>query len=107
MRQRRLRTTGLDTKLPDDKIIPRTRSIVSRHFDFPRHVGCGALFYSCVLTRCRMFFSYVNFSVLALSALFCSGLLTWTAMFIIVKHCTTTSKESACRVYACCVNKLC
>jgi len=39
--------------------------------------------------------------VSALSAVFCSGLVTCSAdnsMFIIVTHCTTTSKESTCRI---------
>ena len=41
----------------------------------------------------------MNCSVLALSAVFCSSLLTWsTVMLITVTHCITMSKESMCRV---------
>jgi len=46
-------------------------------------------------------FAVMNCSVLALSAVFCSGLLTWSADIIYVYYndtFTTTSKESACRI---------
>ena len=46
-------------------------------------------------------FVVMNCSVVALSAVFCFGLLTWSAdtfKFITVTYCTTTSKESACRI---------
>jgi len=43
-------------------------------------------------------FAVMNCSVLALSSVFCSGLLIWnTDMFITATHCTITSRESACR----------
>jgi len=44
-------------------------------------------------------FSVMNCSVLSLSAMFCSGLLTWSTdvMFITVTH-RATSEESACRI---------
>jgi len=68
-----------------------------------RFWSCELRWYStdCVLLSCFKAWPDILQLLTALRwVLFCSGLLTWSAdklMFITVTHCTTASKESACR----------
>ena len=58
----------------------------------------------CVLNPCfnalQDIFAVMNCSVLAMSAVFCSSLLTWSAdnSSLHWQHCTATSKENACGI---------
>jgi len=59
-----------------------------------------SVFYPCVFNALSNICAIMNCSVLAMSIMFCSGLIAWNAdnFFITVTYFTTTSKRSACRI---------